>query len=412
MDRTEPMSRVPAEAAAAGERPALLLAAGCLVALGVALAGVGLVGWLVFDGLAPQQPDPAVRVLVGVAPIGWLVEQIGGEHVRVSVLIPAGANPHTYSPSPRQAMALGRADVAVFAGLPVEEHLGERLKTQPSLKAVLVLSRCQPDGEQTPAAEADELVELSAAAPRPGEPAPGLKAATGPSSREGELAHGHSTHDHQHAHGSAHDQLDPHVWLSPRLLCSHARSIAQVLCAVDPTHARHYENRLRELEARIDKVDQRIAAQLAPYRGKTFYVFHPAFGHFAEAYGLHQRAIQWPGGAASPRHLHEVIAQARADRAQIILVQPQFDRRPAGVVAEAVDASLVDVDPLAPDVLANLEELAARLAAGWQQSGERPASAAGQSTNQADTHTKRPVGAGEHETGEYETEEQGHTHEP
>ncbi len=333
MNGPEPSANDPSEPTLPGDRPAWFLAAGCLLVLGVALAA-GLAGWLLLEGSVPGESDHAVRVVASVAPIGWLVEQIGGEDVLVEVLIPPGQDPHSYAPTPREALALGRARVIVCTGLPLERQLLSRLSGE-QLSAVIV-----------------DLTQASA-----------------PAQASQPESHADPGDDHDHAHGTDHDHLDPHVWLSPPLLREHARQIALALARVDPARAETYERRQRELDARLEAVDQRIAAQLKPHRGKTFYVFHPAFGRFGEAYGLRQQAIQWPGWAPSTRHLHDVIAQAHAHGARIILIQPQYDPRPAKRVADAVGASLVVADPLAPDMLANLEKLAGQIASGLEQPG-------------------------------------------
>ncbi len=362
MDRAQPMAHSPSEPTLSRGRPARFLAAGWIVPLAMALAGAGLVGRMLFQPSVPRESTRTVGVVVSVAPIGWLVEQIGGELVGVEVLIPPGADPHTYSPTPREALTLGRARVIVCTGLPLERQLLSRLSGEPLSAMIVDLAQvCAP-------AEGAADHGGPGALPQPRR----TPATNGPGERpKGNRAsraewHAGAGQEHHHAPGADHEFADPHVWLSPPLLREHARQIARALARVDPAHAAQYESRLRQLDARLEALDRRITAQLEPHRGKTFYVFHPAFGHFGEAYGLHQQAIQWRGWAASPRHLHDVIAQARADGVQIILVQPQYDPRQARVVAEAIGASLVVADPLAPNVR---EKLAGQIAAGWEHPG-------------------------------------------
>ena len=99
----------------------------------------------------------------------------------------------------------------------------------------------------------------------------------------------------------------------------------------------------------------RIAAALEPYRGQRFYVFHPAFGYFADAYGLRQEAVEAGGKVAHARsNFAALIQKAREDGVKIIFVQPQFDQRTAETVAEAIGGRVVPIDPLAKDVLAEL----------------------------------------------------------
>lgn len=364
MDHTQPMARGLSQSGPPSVRPAGLLVAGWLLLLVAALAGTGLLGWMLLRPAVPSQSEPAVPVVVSVAPIGWLVEQIGGQLVAVQVLIPPGADPHTYSPTPREALAVGRARVIVCTGLPLERQLLGRVSGRESSAVIVDLAQAS--------ARAEGLARQNEPARTPRQSdAPemlGLEYGTKPTQPSEPGSDSGAGHDHQHVRGAGHELIDPHLWLSPPLLRKHAGQIGHALAQVDPTHAEQYARRLRELDERLAALDRHIAAQLEPFRGKRFYVFHPAYGHFADAYGLHQEAIQWPGWSTSPRHLHDVILQARDDRTQIILVQPQYDPRQASVVAEAIGAALVTADPLAPNVVENLEKLARQIAAGWQPS--------------------------------------------
>ena len=94
---------------------------------------------------------------------------------------------------------------------------------------------------------------------------------------------------------------------------------------------------------------------------RLFYVFHPAFGHFAEAYGLNQKAVERGGREPSARELQELIAEARTDGARAVFVQPQHGTGSAETIAKAIGADLVTLDPLARDVLANLETIGTRI---------------------------------------------------
>ena len=86
----------------------------------------------------------------------------------------------------------------------------------------------------------------------------------------------------------------------------------------------------------LDGLDARIRRALRPFRGQTFYVFHPAFGYFADAYGLRQKSVETEGKSPTPRQLLALIKQARAEGVKIIFLQPQFDRRAADAVATAL----------------------------------------------------------------------------
>ena len=62
-------------------------------------------------GLVLERPAraAAVNVFVSVPPQKYFVERVGGKRVKVSVLVPAGADPHTYEPKPATMVDLARS---------------------------------------------------------------------------------------------------------------------------------------------------------------------------------------------------------------------------------------------------------------------------------------------------------------
>ena len=115
-----------------------------------------------------------------------------------------------------------------------------------------------------------------------------------------------------------------------------ARNMAAALSRVDPGHKALFEQRLKKLLASIDEADTRARRKLAPYRGRSVYVFHPAFGYFCDAYGLVQKAVEVDGKLPNSRQLRELIQQASKDRARVIFIQGQFDQQRARAVAQSI----------------------------------------------------------------------------
>lgn len=287
----------------------------------ILVVAVGLMGC----GGGDDGANGDVQVFVNIAPQAYLAGRIGGEHVEVHTLVGPGQEPHTFSPTPKQMMALGRADLYFRGAMPFEGRLMSKLGGSSGTLKVVDLNegiRMRRHGEQH-----------------------------GPTEQAGEDAE-------HHAHGEMEEHLDPHVWLSPPALQVQARNIADALREEDPAHAAHYERRLNEFLQEIGRLHGRLKEALGAYEGRAFYVFHPAFGYFARAYGLEQRAVQVEGKSPTPKQLQELIRRAREEKVRIIFVQPQFESRSAAAVAKAIDGAVVPLDPLARDVPANLEKIA------------------------------------------------------
>jgi zinc transport system substrate-binding protein len=168
---------------------------------------------------------------------------------------------------------------------------------------------------------------------------------------------------HEHEIETPGGELDPHVWLAPLLLKTQARNIAAELCLADPAHERDYRQNLAALVERLEAVDRRIRGMLAPYSGRSFYVFHPGFGYFADAYGLKQETVEAGGRTPAPKQLRLLIEQARKDGVKTVFVQPEFAPQSAQVVAEAIGGKVVPLNGLAKDMAGNLEDIAMKVKA-------------------------------------------------
>jgi zinc transport system substrate-binding protein len=101
---------------------------------------------------------------------------------------------------------------------------------------------------------------------------------------------------------------------------------------------------------------------LRPFAGRPLYVYHPAWGWFCDEFGLRQVSVEFEGKEPSDAELTGLLARARADAVRVVFVQPQIAGRSARAIADAVGARLEPLDPLRPDVLANLLEVAGRVA--------------------------------------------------
>lgn len=274
---------------------------------------------------------PKTQVFVTVAPQAFLAERLGGEAVEVHILAAKGQDPHTFEPTPKQAAALAQAQLFFTVDMPFEKQLVAKVLAANNRKLKVV----------------DSTTGIT------------------------RLAMTEEHHDGHHAAqlGQAKDQgePDPHVWLAPANLTIMARNMAAALTTAMPERRELLRRNLDSLLHELTALDQRLAASLAPHRGKTFYVFHPAFGYFAHAYGLTQEAVETGGKSPSPKRLAELVRQAKADGVRVIFVQPQFDAKAAATVARGIGGSVVSIDPMAREVPANLTAVAAAIEQAFRQ---------------------------------------------
>ncbi len=276
---------------------------------------------------AGAESPERVKAFVSVLPLKYFVERIGGEGVEVSVMVGPGRSPATYEPTPRQMAELSRAQIYYRVGVPFEQVWMQRVADlNPKLRVVDLREGIHL--RILPAHHHEDMEEHQ----------------------------GPEAHDHREA---AAEEKDPHIWTDPRLVKIMAEKIRQTLTALNPAGSDEYAANYRAFAADLDRLDRFIRDRLAGVKQRKFLVFHPAWGYFADAYGLEQVAVEAEGKEPGPQALARIIALAREEEIRIIFVQQQFSQTTARTVARAIGGRVVAVDPLAEDYIANM-----RLAAG------------------------------------------------
>jgi zinc transport system substrate-binding protein len=265
---------------------------------------------------APPLPEGPVRVVASILPLAGLARAVAGPDAEVMALVGPGDSHATFEPTPRDMATLDAARLFLRAYVPFERVWIDRIERgRPHLRLV----------------DAVLPAELSPADP---------------------------TDDHGHDHGP----LDPHVWSSPRRAVPIVERIRDALVEVDPAHADGYRARADAYIAELRALDAEVAQILSGHQGKRFLVFHPAWGYFAEDYGLEQIAIEVEGKEPGPKGLAEVIGRARGLGIHVVFVQEQFSRQTAEAVARQIGAKVISVDPMAEDYIPNMRRVATTFA--------------------------------------------------
>jgi zinc transport system substrate-binding protein len=151
---------------------------------------------------------------------------------------------------------------------------------------------------------------------------------------------------------------DLHVWLSLPLLSHMAERLEQELVRLDPDGQSVYRQNLTSYQERLASLDGALKKRLAPLRGTRFYVVHPAFGHFASDYGLKQAAVEVDGKSPTPKQLLSLIRRAREENVRVVFVQPQFDQRPAKMIADRINGRVVELNQLDEDPIGVIQTAA------------------------------------------------------
>jgi zinc transport system substrate-binding protein len=267
--------------------------------------------------------DPRPVVVVTIEPYRYFVEQIAGDRVRTVTLVPPGATPETYEPTPRQLTEAGRARALLLVGrLPMEQLLVGRLSEGPTKPIVANVSK-------------------------------GITVVN-----------------------SINGIPDPHVWMSARNARTITTNICEVLCQIDPAHAKEYRQHSQQFAKRSAAVDARIGRLLFRQRGKAFVVYHPALTYFARDYGLVQLPIEEEGREPSPGQLSNLLTTARRLHVTTVLAQKGTNDRSTSSVAGSLGLKPIPINPLDYNWEKQMMHIAETIANNWQEGTADPISKA------------------------------------
>lgn len=251
---------------------------------------------------APAAQNAKLKVAVTFSTLGAIVKDVGGDLIDVTSLVPVGAAPETYEPTPADLVALSHADVVFENGGGLEVWLDKLLRSAGGDKQPVTLS--------------------------------GI----------GDLARAQN----------------PHFWLDPRRAAVYAVKIAHALEQADPRHTAEYRSNLKRTQARYAALDRWIAREVAtiPPERRVMICFHDAWYYFDERYGIRDiGAIEpSPGQEPSAGAFAQLIADAKASHVHAVFAEPQFSPKLAKQLADG--AGITTVTDLYDDTLGSTPDLA------------------------------------------------------
>lgn len=262
---------------------------------------------LVIFGFQAQDLDAAkkIRVVTSVFPLLEFAGAVSGERGEVSLLLPPGAEIHTWRPRPSDIIRLSSADLFIYIGADLEPWLHDLLKSirNPNLR-VLEASRGIP------------LVD-----------------------EEGIV---HNVHEHEHG---AHD---PHIWLDFKNDQRIVDKIAAVLSEMDTEGSSVFKRNAFIYKEKLQRLDQKFKDGLMDCVHRTIIIAgHGAFGYLARSYNLRQISLYGlsPDSRPTPKKLIEVVELAKKYGIKVIFFEIRVRDELAKVLAEEVGARTLVLNP-------------------------------------------------------------------
>lgn len=289
----------------------------------------------VFSTVAAQtEPLDVVATTTLIADVA---QNVGGDGVNVTALIPAGSDVHAFEPTPQDVLKVADADVVLVNGASLESFLGDLVENAADVPIVVVSNGIEmlPFGEHVHGEEAVEAehedVEI-----------------IGILGEEGVCKDEH--HDESEATEEAHDEhgaCDPHVWTNPLNVKVWATNIAEAFAAADPANADVYRANAEAYNAQLDALDAEVAEILSavPEERRVLVTNHEFFGYFAAHYGFEIVGVVITGGTTlndtDPQQLAELIQLVADEGVSAIFAEVSATPGLAEVVAQETGINVV-----------------------------------------------------------------------
>lgn len=257
------------------------------------------------ETVSKEQDSGKIIVAVSIVPQETFVNAVCGELADVVTMIPPGNSPENYEPTPQLIQEFSNADIYFSIDVPTEESFiypNISPKTQ-------VVSLADKVAEEYPDRELD-------------------------------------------------GGRDPHIWMSPKRAVVMVRTIAEEMGKLDSKNSETYNSNAEEYIKKIEKADEDIQNALNNVESKKFIVFHPAFGYFADDYGLKMYALEEDGKEATSEHLREMIDLSKKENIKVIFYQAEIDSSQSKAFAEEIGGKTIQLEPLSADYINNLENMA------------------------------------------------------
>ncbi|WP_214760803.1 zinc ABC transporter substrate-binding protein [Exiguobacterium sp. s129] len=305
--------------------------------LGAVAAGTLLLGACgnTEGGNASESTDQKLTVYASTFALKSMAEEIGGDRVNVEMVIPPGADPHTYEPTSKQMTQIAEADLFLTIGHDLEPYVESMEKSLEGQNVAFVKT-----AEDVTLLDAADTVHVHGE----DEHSEDEHAHEEEGHSEDEHANeeeAHNEDEHEHDHG----QYDPHVWLDPMNAVSMAEAVEAAFSEEAPDYKDEFSERLSAFKDEANTLDAELKAAVENGSKSELLVTHAAYGYLAERYGFDQLPIAGltPSEEPSQQALKRIIEEARLHDLNYIAFEDTVTPKVAEVVKQEIGAESVTI---------------------------------------------------------------------
>lgn len=246
--------------------------------------------------------DDLLKVVTTVSPITNIAQNIGGDRIGLTGIVPEGTNSHTFEPAPSDAQAFTEADIVFINGLHLEEPTRELAEAN--------------IGEGVP------IVEL------------------------GTMTIPEDEYIYDFSFPESGGDPNPHLWTNPLYAGNYGKVIAEELAKVDPVNADYYQANYEALKVKIDELDAMVrqVTETVPPENRKLLTYHDSFPYFAREYGWTVIGAIQPADFAdpTPQEVAHLIDQINEEHIPAIFGSEVFPSPVLQQIADETGAQYID----------------------------------------------------------------------
>lgn len=305
------------------------------------LAIVSLTAAISFSSLDNEnKPDKEMTAVATFYPFHQIASNVAGDTREVETLVPYGAEPHSYNPSPGDIAKASNSELFIATGASLgewEDRILEEVSEDRTVDASTGITLIDAENKHEHDHGSHENEEEG-------------------HHEEGHEEHENNSHqeeghDEEKSHGNNHGQLgkDPHYWVSPKNAITITETVRDSFIEADRENAKAYRENSEEYIQRLEKLDSDYEERLSNCKKERILTTHAAFAYLAEDYGFKQVPILGlsPVSEPTPKQIEELVHKAEEHEIDYVFYETLTDTRVSETIAEEADAETLVLDPAA-----------------------------------------------------------------
>ena len=273
---------------------------------------------LIACGSGSTTEDPSsdkINVLATTPMLGDFVNEIGGDNINLTILMPPEADPHTYDPSPQDASKIADADIVFYVGL----------KYEPAALVKLLENTLDNEAVLVEVGESINPIEFS--------------------------EEGHDDHDDEEGHddhkGHDHGAEDPHFWFDPLRVVMAVELMMNQLIELDPSNSEAYKTAADAYISELNELDSTVSAliETVPSKNRKIITTHESLGYLEARYGVEVLTTIIPSLTSadeiSPAELVDVLDVIEDNNIKVIFVESEAPSVYADTIAAEANIKTV-----------------------------------------------------------------------